>query len=348
MERRRDIDILKGICMISLVFCHTGISFLWFHYIFVVGFYFVAGYTFKDKPFYTFLKSKIVGLYIPFVINCIIGLCIIWALSKVTGNYYYFTPYLFSKYIFMFNLPHNIFAPAWFLFPLFLILFIYFILNRIVKNSYIILTISFILYIVSYSYWENLSKYVWNDCAWVINVLIGLFAFAYGYTIKSKKKIEYFIFNSKYSMDLFYISVLVRYIIYTYFPFDIDLRSGKCSNIILNTIMILFGMIYLFILSKLIDKTKLIGNVISVFGKHTRAIMFFHILSYSIVTLGVHYILKYPWPDTWTNSYNYSGFWILNGISGLCIPTICSILTERLKMKLIKKRHKHFISAFLM
>ena len=91
MERRRDIDILKGICMISLVFCHTGISFLWFHYIFVVGFYFVAGYTFKDKPFYTFLKSKIVGLYIPFVINCIIGLCIIWALSKVTGNYYYFT-----------------------------------------------------------------------------------------------------------------------------------------------------------------------------------------------------------------------------------------------------------------
>ena len=162
MDRSKEVDIIKGLCMITLVFSHAGMKLLWFNYIYVYGFFYVAGYTFREKPFLKFVKSKILGLYIPFIANCLIGLLILFALSKVSHGYF-FSRELLDTNIFLIQIPHNLFAPAWFIFPFFIIQFVFFALKKTVKNCNAIFGISFLLYVISYVFNDFLCRFQWNN-----------------------------------------------------------------------------------------------------------------------------------------------------------------------------------------
>ena len=76
-ERDSTLDIFKGLCMVTIVCSHFGHNILWFYYFYVYGFYFVSGYTFKDKNFKAFIKSKLYRLYFPFVSSCLFSLIVI-------------------------------------------------------------------------------------------------------------------------------------------------------------------------------------------------------------------------------------------------------------------------------
>ena len=138
-------------------------------------------------------------------------------------------------------------------------------------------------------------------------------------------------------MVFFCVSTLVLFSITTYTTYEIDLRAGVIDKFVPNLFVILFGIIFLSSLSKLIDKAKIIGKVVSILGKHTRAIMFFHVISYSIVTLSGHYLLKYSYPEPPYYAYTTGLFKVLNGIAGLCIPFMCSVLFKYTQKKLLKR-----------
>lgn len=50
-KRIEELDIIKAICITGIVFAHAGHSLGWIGYFYVYGFYFVAGVTWRDKPF---------------------------------------------------------------------------------------------------------------------------------------------------------------------------------------------------------------------------------------------------------------------------------------------------------
>lgn len=352
MNRKIELDILKGICILLIVLVHCGYSVLWFDYLFVYGFYFVAGYTFKDKPLKQFIKSKVYRLYFPFVISCLFAVVALNILSLFSNGYYSCDISLHNVIkIILFCIPHGIMSASWFVFPLFIILFLYYFINKILKkwgggeqlkNSYIILAFSFITYAVSYCFQKQLSIYVWNNCGWIMCVCTGLFIFSFGRVIGYNIKIEDYIFNSAHSLDIFLLSTVMLYIIYAYCHFGLSAREGICTNFICNTIVCTFGMIFLLYLSKKLSNSTLISSFLSVIGRHSMTIMHFHLLAASIVTINVHFILGYPYPETW--SFSYVGGWIglLNFATGICLPLIFSIIYDQFKSSKLKAYFREY------
>ena len=66
--RIAEYDIIKGICIFLVAVMHTGHPVYFFEYGFLFAFFFVSGATFRRKSFGKFLKSKLLRIYIPFVL----------------------------------------------------------------------------------------------------------------------------------------------------------------------------------------------------------------------------------------------------------------------------------------
>ena len=329
-ERDSTLDIIKGLCMVTIVCSHFGHNILWFYYLYVYGFYFVSGYTFKDKTFKTFIKSKLHRLYFFFVSSCLFSLIVLKLLSITTNGVYTFDfNFKILLNIFLFNIPHNILSPAWFIFPLFIILMVYYVLNKIIKNKYIILGILFVVYCIAYYFKDYLSLYKWNNCTWLLNVCLGLFVFGCGQIVNVNSKLKDLLFNGRYSKDIFIISTIVIYIIYAYSNFEIDVRAGILNSFICNTIMCTVGMIFVFYLSKLISTSTNFAFIFSLIGRNRMAIMYFHLLSASIVTLFAHFCFGYEFPNNWSMSYNGGWLGVLNIIVGIFVPIICTAIFEK-------------------
>lgn len=68
MSRKKELDIIKGICILFIVLAHAGYNTVISHLFYVTAFYWVAGYTFREKRLLDFILSKIKRLYLPFVV----------------------------------------------------------------------------------------------------------------------------------------------------------------------------------------------------------------------------------------------------------------------------------------
>lgn len=83
-RRNAELDVIKGICIIGIVFYHAGHELMWLSYFFLFGFYFVGGITYHEKPFSALLFSKIKRIYIPFVLANLFAEIVCCFLNKVT------------------------------------------------------------------------------------------------------------------------------------------------------------------------------------------------------------------------------------------------------------------------
>ncbi len=131
IEKRVDeYDIIKGICIIGIVFSHAEHELIWLSYFYLFGFYFISGVTYRDKPFLKFTISKLKRIYFPFVLANLLAKIACFFVYKFTGHIedYNWAGYIFS--ILRFNLQESIMAPSWFLFPLFCISFLFYFLKE--------------------------------------------------------------------------------------------------------------------------------------------------------------------------------------------------------------------------
>ena len=68
MNRKKELDIIKGICIVFIVLAHAGYNTVIPHLFFVTAFYWVAGYTFREKRLLDYVLSTTKRLYLPFLI----------------------------------------------------------------------------------------------------------------------------------------------------------------------------------------------------------------------------------------------------------------------------------------
>ena len=77
-NRIEEIDIAKGICILLMVIGHSGMKNMIHDFIYAFHmpfFFFISGVTTNvQKPFNLFIKSKVVGLLVPFIVYFIIQL----------------------------------------------------------------------------------------------------------------------------------------------------------------------------------------------------------------------------------------------------------------------------------
>lgn len=338
--RNKELDIIKGICIISIVFTHISHPIIWFGFFMVYGFYYISGYTFRKKALSEFVKDKVLRIYLSFVMANILALLIVKVLVMINENYAIGDLDVITniKSILAFNTKVYFMGPSWFMFPLLLILFLFYILTRVIKNNKLILGVTFIVFVLTHMFYEQLAQCVWCNCAYINNVGVGLFLCALGYSLKNNKELEYILFHGKYAIEVFVVCTFVMFNISN--RVSLDVRSGYCSKPLYNMIAIFAGVYWLIYVSKFLVNSKVISKVLAIVGRYSMSIMYFHILSFSIATLGIHYLLKLPYPENWILAYTDGSYGIISGIIGVVVPMMGAMVMEQVREKIQGRKIK--------
>lgn len=325
-----EIDIVKGVCITTIVMAHAGFTPLWFGYFFVYGFYFVAGFTFSDKPFLTFTKQKILRLYVPFVIAHLISIAVYYIQFAISSGSYPMINdiggYLFD--IIRFNAARSITAASWYLFPLTLILFSQYVVRRLVKSDTIILGATVIAYCILALNGNAMSKYIWNDCAWITNTVIGSLLFSLGHYLKEHKRIYKKIFEEN-AIDIFLIDSVVLLYLYKS-GFGIDIRPGYISNYVYNSLVLIFGIHFLWVFAKILVNSNIMKKFFIISGKYSLQIMLYHVMAFFPATVFFNKVIYGGgWPLVWSRSYADGLATVMNILLGLTLPILGVILMQQ-------------------
>lgn len=166
-ERDKTIDIIKGICVLSVVIGHVwsiknigvdsfyGIGRRFIYSYQIVGFLFCSGFLFKNEKTKVFLKKKIKSLYIPSVIFQIISLLLYPLLFGLGIVGKMATKQLLTKLfnILLFKDDGILMNPIWFLTYMFVALIVFFgifKLTQLLKWKYALIFFSVLAGVVGY------------------------------------------------------------------------------------------------------------------------------------------------------------------------------------------------------
>ena len=281
------LDIAKGIGIILVIIGHifadaTMLPLRKFIYSFHMPlFFFLSGFLFstKDIKIKDFLFKRVKTILIPYFIFALISFLL------------YVSAYLFIKKISpgsvvgqdqdILKLFYGIFyskaapgymsynVPIWFLTCIFLVQVIYFILNRIIKNEFIILGITFILSILSFSFFRNIFL------PWSIDAaFIGIFFFSVGFILKKYKIFEKIPDNK---LLLLFISLFLLFITVLISQFNNEvvlMAENKYGNYLLFLLGSFIGTFFIILISLVIRKSI----ALSFMGKNSMTILGFHML----------------------------------------------------------------------
>lgn len=326
-NRVSEYDIIKGICILLVAIMHTGHPVYFLEYGFLFAFFFVSGCTFKRKPFLQFLKGKLLRIYIPFVLANFAGYFIgkfYYGLSGY-GGYGYSLPEATMR-IFSFQIAENIMSPSWFLLPMFLVVFIFYflhaLLDKVKYRDEIILGGSFVLFLAGLYFRGPLSSIIWNKCSVVYSLTYALFFCALGYYYHNHPKVSEKIISGKYSAPLFVASLVFMNEVWSHYEYTLNIRYGEASSGAMTVIVSILGVFFIVFLAGCMAKMALFEKVFCLLGRHSLAIMLFHIISYGVVTIALHYIMGWDYPVTWAFGYYSEKISYVNALAGVAIPTI--------------------------
>ena len=316
--------------MVMSVVSHAGLRPLWFNYFYVYGFYFIGGYTFSDRPLKTFLKKKIVRLYIPYLVAQLIAIPVYYFEKVVSGEYAAISDV--GQYIndaIMFDAAGGITAPSWYLFPMTLVLLLYFFLNRIAAPSRIAAA-ALVAYLSFSRFHTRFEILVWNGCAWAVNTVIGLLLFSLGHLLKEDERLRERLLSGRYATDFFAIDCVVMFIIFNR-GCGFDIRAGYIESYIANSAVLIFGIHFLLFLSNLLSNSKWVCKGLSLAGRYSLQIMLYHVMVFFIPTMILHVVCGLAWPQVWSRNYTDGVGTLLNIAFGLTLPIAGAIAMERIK-----------------
>ncbi len=234
----------------------------------------------------------------------------------------------------MFNLKENIMAPSWFLFPLFCIPFLFFFLRKAVKNDGMLFLITFLLFITATLCRDTLNQIQWNNCAVITNLAIGLFIFTCGFVYGHNNQIKHYLTNGKYAFELFLLSVFILFEAKYYWNYSCNMRAGTFSNTVWTFILCPAGICFLIYFSHaVVEKGSWIKKILTCIGKRSMSIMFFHVLSFSLVTLAGIYLFHSTYEPSWTNAFHGTWYPYINAGVGLTVPLAADFLIETIRKK---------------
>ncbi len=314
----------------TIVASHAGYGILWFSYVFVYGFYFVAGYTYSRKPLGQFVRGKLVRLYLPFVVAHLISIPV-YALQHVVsgGTYSVITDAGYLLDILLFDAAGGITAAAWYLFPMVVVLFLFYFLSGALGAKGVGV-LSLVAYAALAALPGHALEFTWNDCAWVVNVIVGLLLFSAGYLLRHSDGVEEFLFGGTRAVDLFVVDCMVLLVIYKS-GYGMEIRAGRIPNYALNTLILVFGMHFLWFFSRIIARSSLAARAASLAGRCSLQIMLYHVMCFFPSTMIVRALYGLSWPQTWARNYSDGLATVLNMAFGLVIPIFGTILMERFR-----------------
>lgn len=324
-SRVAEYDIIKGICIFLVAVMHTGHPVYFMEYGFLFAFFFVSGATFKRKPFGQFLKGKLLRIYVPFVLANFAGYFI--------GKFYYglsgYGGYGFSfpeaaKRILSFQIAENIMSPSWFLLPMFLVVFVFYLFHRILDKlkhrDEILLGGSFVLFLSGLYFRQSLAVIIWNKCSVVYALTYALFFCALGYYYHNHPKVNRAVVSGRFSPEIFILSILILNEIWNHYDYTLNVRYGETSSGALTAVVSIVGVFVILYLAKWMTKLLFFEKLFCLLGRHSMAIMLFHVICYGVVTIVLHYVTGWEYPATWAFGYYSEKISYVNAFAGVVIP----------------------------
>ena len=263
-QRIESFDIMKGIGIILMIVAHTigPDNRLWdFIYAFHMPLFFVvAGYFYKQDTLPKLLKKNRNQLLIPYIVLCIIVIF----LSQIRH-------------------PHNItsdivsafngMGPGWFLLAMFMVRIEFYYILKIFPNYYLILSLFISTIVCFIAHYHDIPSFLS-----FFPSLVSLFFVAIGYYIRIHSLLE---FDKKYPYIYISLGLIFWFITSIFGKVEMSHCIFKLS--IIDICGSVGGTFLVYKLSKFIDNSNnRIKNIISLAGRCTLVILFFHSIDYCI------------------------------------------------------------------
>lgn len=325
-NRIAEYDIIKGICIFLVAVMHTGHPVYFMEYGFLFAFFFVSGATFRRKPLGQFLKTKVLRIYIPFVLANFAGYSIgkfYYSLSGYGG--YGFSLSEAARRIITFQIAENIMSPSWFLLPMFLVVFVFWFLHaaldKLKYRDEILLGASFFIFLAGLYFRQSLATVIWNKCSVLYALTYALFFSALGYYYQNHPKVRQGIMSGRFSAEAFILGVLLLNEIWSHYEYTLNIRYGETSSGLMTVLVSVVGVFVILYLAKWMTRMPVFEKVFCLLGRHSLAIMLFHVICYGVVTIALHYLKGWDYPATWAFGYYSEKISYVNALAGVVIPT---------------------------
>ena len=153
------IDILRGLCIILIVWYHTDHpSFLDYPF-YNSTLFFVSGMLFKPSDIKTFLRKKFWRLFIPFLFFYLIYYLFLIAINLAKYHTVSYEIYSSIFDVFRWYKDHDAYTcnyPLWFIWALFWLQFASIILTRFIKQPIYLISISLLVSVLGYLYIQHI------------------------------------------------------------------------------------------------------------------------------------------------------------------------------------------------
>ncbi len=245
------VDYIKGICMMAIILNHLYGPNIYGRLTYpfeLVGFFFVAGYTYTIKDnFHCFLRGKVQRLLIPFVIFGVINSAL---------SYYAKGGSFFSRIIGLVVQKPGEWDFLWFVACLFITELIFYPIARFVSSSIIKFLICLTLFICGFVLLTKLSYalpwHIENACIMIIFLCVG--HIIRKSTFVSKQMAEIKMNNTKWI--IFLMSVAYLLIVFAINNYPIDIHLHQYGQFTIFMISAWFGLGAVLSLSLLLERRK--------------------------------------------------------------------------------------------
>lgn len=344
-KRYMNVDIMKGILILSVVLGHSQSPGYRFIYLFHMSvFFMISGYLWNDKyvenkkNLLNMVKRKVHSLYRPFVLCNLFFLFLSIIMPKLFWHDYETgagaITYLIKNIIKIFLLRGRTILSdtTWFLSVLFFISIIYGVLlyvGRKIKNQILLrILISFTALVIGGIF----SYYKFN--VWEIGTMFSsLSVFSFGNIIKMKEKQQARKNVSILVALLSFVGLLILLLINKQ---EIRLIENQYPNIFYFGIAAILGYIFIKQCSLLLIKNNFLKKMFIVLGKKSLYIMCIHMFAFKLVILVQSIVYKqsgdilsmYP---TYDSSL---GWWMVYTFVGVVVPLLYVFLYKKVRILL--------------
>ncbi len=351
-QRNPQIDIARGIAIISVVMGHTMqtvsigsviLQLKYFVYVYQIAlFAFASGMLYKDNvtDIWSFIARKLKSLYLPFVVYNLLYIAIrpiVLALGLINGGEAYPLSSILNQtsYVLLFvNSVNELVGPLWFV-PMFFCSLMIFTLSRMVLRK--ILN-------------ERLREAV-AICIYIAIAIFGLWLVKNEYEVVNNFQISilfvFFIaagfYYTKWNLSRFLNApgLILSFVFLAYGAqksiMVVDLNFNQISNFKIYYPYTLIGIYFVLALAKYISKVGVLTKIFATLGQKTYDIMAMHLLVFKLVDL----ILTTARGDKvlrLANMVAYENLWWLYTICGVLVPVLVRIAFDWCRTKVTREQ----------
>lgn len=337
-DRKKYIDIFKGLAIIAVVIGHTNAPIVTHIYLFhVPAFFFIAGYLSKldQQKFGEFVLKRIHSLLIPFIFINVFFVLLVSSFTQLDIHILQPNPIsigqiktqLFDLF-FNLNAQTEIAGATWFLVTLFQASIISIIVIKFIQkfNLKKWLAILFIFLLMKQAYNYYAIKVPWQlglDLA-----ASAAFYYILGWYYQKKSIVT----SNRTNWILSLTSLLVLFLFGSYYfiPQNWPPRIFETEPY-LNIITSLVGIIFLYFSSKLLEQVSWIEKILSYIGSHTISILFFHFLGFKLFHVILYLLNVYPkssLPEL--VPYSYNTYWPLITVFSIAFSLLADYIIRKI------------------